>query len=571
MALLVVFALLAGAVTAVTPCVLPVLPALLSASGAGGRRRPVGVVVGLTLTFFVTIVGLATVVDGVGLGDGTTRSFAIVVLAGFGLALLVPALGHRVEAPLARLSRLGPRSRGDGLLSGVAVGGALGFVYAPCAGPILAGVISVSAAQGASAEVVIVAAAYALGSGVTLLALAFGGRRLLGRLSGARSAMLQRGLGAIMVATAIAMAADLDVRFQTALANDFPSFIANPTRALERSDAVERRLRDLRGESRFDARESSSRLPRLGAAPELVGTQRWFNSQPLKLTGLRGKVVLVDFWTYTCINCIRTLPYLKQLDERYRDAGLVIVGVHTPEFSFEKNATNVADAIRQNNLRYPVVQDNDYATWNAFGNQFWPAKYLIDAQGQVRYTHFGEGAYDETEDAVRTLLREAGARPTGSAGAIEVERAAAGHLTPETYLGAQRAERFLPGLPRPGRHLYTPVRASQLLLSHFTLEGTWDVDQESATAGRDARIAGLIRARKVFLVLSSRGRVARRVGVRVDGRPSGARTAGEDVRRGAVTVTRQRLYRLVSLAAVREFRLQLDVPAGVTAYAFTFG
>jgi cytochrome c biogenesis protein CcdA/thiol-disulfide isomerase/thioredoxin len=536
MTLLTAFALLAGAVTAISPCVLPVLPALLSATGTGGRRRPMGVVAGLTLTFFITIIGFATVVDGVGLADGTTRSLAIVVLAGFGLALLL-----RVEMPLAVLTRLGPRTRGDGFLSGLAVGGALGFVYAPCAGPILAGVISVSASQGATAETVVVGAAYALGSGLTLLGLALGGRRVMG----ARAAMLQRAMGAVMVLTALAMTLDLDTRFQTALANDFPSFVTNPTRALEKSGAVERGLRDLRGKSRFDAagakpaarRGTASGLPRLGAAPELAGTGRWFNSPPLTLRGLRGKVVLIDFWTYTCINCIRTLPFEKRLDERYRRAGLVIIGVHTPEFSFEKNAGNVAASIRQNQLRYPVVQDNDYETWNAFGNQFWPAKYLIDATGEVRYTHFGEGDYDKTENAVRGLLREAGAARLARAGGPPIA-VPTGRLTPETYLGSARAE-------HPSR---------------FTLTGDWDVSEESATSGRGAHIDGDVTARDVYLVLGSRGDAPRRVRVYVDGRLH--RT---------VTVRRQRLYTLVQLPAIRDFHLRLDVGAGISGYAFTFG
>ena len=582
------FALVAGAATAVSPCVLPVLPALLSASGTGGRRRPLGVALGLSVTFFVTIVGLATVADGVGLADGTTRSLAIVVLVGFGIALAVPALAHRVEAPLARLSRMGPRSAGRGFWSGLGVGAALGFLYAPCAGPILAGVISVSAAQGATTEVAGVAAAYAVGSGLVLLLLGLGGRRLLDMVRRAgRRAVLQRVLGAVMVATAVAMAFDLDVRFQTALAEHFPAVVSNPTRALEESDAVEDRLRDVRGAPRFDAdrprihqratrrpRGPVSGLPRLGTAPDFTGTQRWFNTpggQALALPDLRGRVVLVDFWTYTCINCIRTLPYVRALDERYRDDGLTVVGVHTPEFAFEKDAGNVRDAIAQNRLRYPVAQDNDYATWNAYGNQYWPAKYLVDATGAVRYAHFGEGAYGETEEAVRALLREAGADDLGRTRGVKVERPAAGLETPETYLGAARAERFLGKPPRAGTRRYRRVRARDLVPSRFALAGTWRVDAESASAVAGARIDGLVRARKVFLVLGSAGGSPRRVRVLLDGRPVGPAEAGEDVRGGTATVRGQRLYRLVALPRVQTRRLTLRFDAGVRGYAFTFG
>jgi cytochrome c biogenesis protein CcdA/thiol-disulfide isomerase/thioredoxin len=589
MILLMAFALVAGAVTAVTPCVLPVLPALVSASAAGGQRRPAGVVVGLTLTFFVTIVGLASIVNGVGLADETTRTVAIIVLAAFGVTLVIPALGHRLEERLAWLSRLGPRRAGAGFASGLGVGAALGFLYAPCAGPILAAVISVSAAQGATAEVVSVAAAYAVGSGATLLAVALGGRRLMARLRRtSRGAALQRAFGVVMIATAVAMSADLDVRFQTALANDFPSVFSNPTRFVERSHAVERRLTDLRGASRFDsaragrnetaaagsrAERKRSSLPRLGPAPEIVGTQRWFNTRkerPLTLAGLRGRVVLIDFWTYTCINCIRTLPYVRALDERYRSAGLTVIGVHTPEFSFERDAGNVADAIAQNRLRYPIAQDNDYKTWTAFGNQFWPAKYLIDASGQVRYTHFGEGKYGETEQAVRGLLAEMGGRAPTRGAHARVERPAAGLETPETYLGSARAERFTPESPRPGVHDYQRY-GGDLPTNGFSLAGSWRIGPESATAVRDARIDATIKAKKVFLVLGSPDGRPRKIRVGIDGRPLAAEDAGEDVRDGVATVRRYRLYRLVALPSLARFRLTLELSPGLTGYAFTFG
>jgi cytochrome c biogenesis protein CcdA/thiol-disulfide isomerase/thioredoxin len=573
--LLVLFAFVAGAGTALTPCVLPVLPALLASAGSGGRRRPLGVIAGLTATFTIAIVALASLVDGVGLPGGTVRTLAVVVLLGFGLALLVPSVAARIEAPLSRLARFGPRSRGEGFWSGVVVGAGLGFVYAPCAGPILAAVVSVSATQGASGELLAVALGYAAGSALVLLLIAYGGRRVLDRLRAAgRGPLVQRTLGAVMVATAVAVATDLDVRFQTALADDFPEFVVNPTRALERSDAVEDRLAELRGRSRFEETAPGRRagLPVLGRAPAFTGNDRWFNTPanaPLDLAGLRGRVVLVDFWTYTCINCIRTLPYLRAWDGRYRDRGLTVVGVHTPEFAFEREADNVRRAIAQNRLRYPVAQDNEYATWSAWGNQYWPAKYLIDARGRVRYAHFGEGAYEETEAAIRALLAEAGADRLGEMASARVEMASPELVTPETYLGYERAERFLPGPLRPGLGRYPGVE--ELPPVHFALSGAWRVSREAATAVRDARIDARVTARMVFLVLSSRGRRPRDVEVLLDGSPVGAREAGEDVRDGRVTVRGERLYRLVSLPRVEDRRLTLRLPPGVTGYAFTFG
>jgi cytochrome c biogenesis protein CcdA/thiol-disulfide isomerase/thioredoxin len=573
--LLVLFAIVAGAGTALTPCVLPVLPALLAATGTGGRRRPLGVILGLVATFTIAIVALASVIDGVGLPDGTVRTLAVVVLLVFGVSLLVPALAARIEAPLTRLARFGPRDRGEGFWSGLLVGAGLGFVYAPCAGPILAAVVSVSATRGASGELVAVALGYAAGSAVVLLLIAYGGRRLLDRLRAAgRGPAVQRALGVVLVATAVAVATDLDVRFQTALANDFPAFLTNPTRGLERSHAVEDRLARLRGPARFAERDGSGRqagLPVLGKAPDFTGTQRWFNTPagaPLDLHRLRGRVVLVDFWTYTCINCIRTLPYVRAWDERYRRRGLTVVGVHTPEFPFERNASNVEHAIAQNGIRYAVAQDNDYATWDAWGNQYWPAKYLIDARGRVRYAHFGEGDYDKTESAIRALLAEAGASRLGATAHAHVEVPSRELATPETYLSYPRGQNFDPPL-RPGTGSYAGTE--DLQPAHFSLSGTWTISKESARAVRGASIHARVTARKVFLVLGTDDGRPAQARVLLDGKPLPDGEAGEDVRGGRLTVGEQRLYRLVSLPRVEDRRLTVKLAPGVSGYAFTFG
>jgi cytochrome c biogenesis protein CcdA/thiol-disulfide isomerase/thioredoxin len=574
MALLIGFAFLAGAGTALSPCVLPVLPALLSAGGTGGRRRPLGVVIGLTATFAVTIVGVAKVAGGVGLGSDPLRDIAIAVLIVFGIAVAVPQLGERLEAPLAGLSRLGPRSRGEGFGSGLVVGGALGFVYTPCAGPILAAVISVSAASGRAVGVGI---SYAIGSAVALFLLMLGGRRLFDRIGGARRAVgVRRALGIVMVATAVVLAAQLDVKLDQQIAKHIPD--VSLTAALEKSHAVTSRLDSLRGHSRFASATqvasthlpvvAAAQLPVLGPAPDFVGTQRWFNTPggaPLSLAGLRGRVVLVDFWTYTCINCIRTFPYLEAWDKRYRAAGLTIVGVHTPEFSFEHDAGNVASAIKGFGIRYPVVQDNNMATWTAWGNQYWPADYLIDATGQVRYASFGEGDYDKTEAAIRALLAATGAtaRPVGVVTPSTL-------TSPETYLGTERAQGWLAGEPRAGTHTYQAPRGA-LGLSRFAFGGTWTIGGQQALAGTGATIDAGVQAKNVYLVLSPPRRGAGHVAVLLDGRPVGAGDAGVDVRAGSVTVTSQRLYNLVALPRSERHRLTLRLSRGTSGFAFTFG
>ncbi|MHB8243063.1 MAG: cytochrome c biogenesis protein DipZ [Solirubrobacteraceae bacterium] len=592
------FALLAGAGTALSPCVLPLLPALLSAGGVGGRRRPLGIVLGLSITFTVTIVGVANVVDGVGLGSDPLRDVAIAVLLAFGVVLLLPSLADRLEAPLSRLARFGPRSTGDGFASGLLVGGALGFVYTPCASPILAAVISVSAASG---RTVTIALAYAAGSAIVLLALTLGGRRLFDRVRKAgRGPLLQRVLGTIMILTAIAILTNQDIKFDKFIARHIPD--VNLTASLECSKTVTGRLSEITGRhAKFapangsdpckgsgtavhvaPANASQARLlgvahtlKDLGPAPEFMDTQEWFNTpgrRPLSLSSLRGHVVLIDFWTYTCINCIRTLPYLKSWDTAYRKDGLTIVGVETPEFAFEHDAANVADAISQFGLRYPVVQDNNMGTWNAYGNEFWPADYLIDAHGNVRYAAFGEGDYDKTETAIRALLAEAGG-PVGGKGHPTGVIVPSQEATPETYLGTARAQGWIEA-PKAGLHDYGVPPTGMLSVNDFAFSGSWNISEQPALAVAGSRPPGIdveFQAKDVYLVLSSPGERPLPVQVLLDGRPISARDAGSDVHNGTLTVRRQRLYSLVSLPSNQRHLLSLRFAPGISGYAFTFG
>jgi cytochrome c biogenesis protein CcdA/thiol-disulfide isomerase/thioredoxin len=572
------FALVAGAATALSPCVLPVLPAVLGAGVTGGRRRPLGVVTGLIASFAFTAVALVYVIEALGLPDGLVRTMAIATLFGFGLCLLVPGLGDRIEAWGSRIAPGPARVGGDGFGFGLLLGASLGFVYTPCAGPILAGVITVSAAQEFSAGKLAVALSYAVGSGLVLYALILGGRRLVDRLAPYRG-WVQAGTGAAMVLVAVAMTADLDLRFQRAIADDLPALLVNPSGELEQSDAIADDLAAVRGghgaqEGGAAQAAAGEPLPRLGAAPEIVSPGRWFNTggDSLSIAGLtgEGRVVLIDFWTYTCINCIRTLPRLRAWDAEYRDDGLTIIGVHAPEFAFEKDAGNVAAAVSDNGIRYPVVQDNELATWTAFANQYWPAKYLIDADGQIRYAHFGEGSYAETEAAIRSLLAEAGAGRLGArARAGPTERADPGLRTPETYLGFERAQGFV-APPRPGTGDYSAPAAASLALNELAYGGRWRIDGESATAVADATISLSFQARRVFLVLGA-GPGPAGVEVLLDGEPLSGAGAGADVRAGRVTVTGQRLYRLVDLPEARRGTLELRFEPGVTGYAFTFG
>ena len=588
MLLLTLFALIAGAATALSPCDLPVLPIALAAGVTGGRRRPLGVVTGLALSFTFAVVALVYVISALGLPDDLLRTFAIAVLLVFGLSLLVPPAAARIEAWLSRFATRTPAVAGDGFGSGLLVGGGLGFVYAPCAGPILAGVITVSASQPFTGGRLVVAFAYGLGSALVLYALMLGGRRLTSRLA-RRSTAFQAAMGAVMVLVAAAMFADLDTRFETSIATRFPAFLVNPTNSLEKTSAARRGLDSVRGRrddsgfARVVTTSSGapvtlpathpSSLSVLGQAPDFQGNQRWFNTpdgRPLSLAGLRGRVVLVDFWTYSCINCLRTLPYLKTWDAKYRSKGLTIVGVHTPEFPFEKSAGNVNAAIKQNGLRYPVAQDNDFATWNAYNNQYWPAEYLIDARGRVRLAAFGEGDDTKKEQAIRSLLDERGASRLGALTHTRAQAASNAVLTPESYLGGERAERFAGGRLTPGARDFGPLLTAAPPPSHLRYSGRWTIRRDSALAGASAGLTLRFHARRVFLVLGSPGRT-RDVHVLLDGRPITARAAGPDVTNGRARVGFQRLYRLVDLPRVSDGTLTVLPQQGVRGYAFTFG
>jgi cytochrome c biogenesis protein CcdA/thiol-disulfide isomerase/thioredoxin len=588
-ALLILFGFLAGAATAVSPCVLPVLPIALSAGATGGRRRPLGIVAGLTLSFTFATVALVYVITALGLPGDLLRNLAIAVLLAFGISLMVPPVAARIEAWLSRFSGRagGARRGGEGFWSGTLVGASLGLVYAPCAGPILAGVITVSASQTFTAGRLAVAFSYGLGSAAVLYLLMLGGRRVVAPLA-RRGPGLQVAMGAVMVLVALAMVKDYDLEFQSSIASDLPSFLVNPSEPLEDTAAARDAIEEIRGESAHGigaraasgaaegphrpgpAAGPSSGLPDYGPAPDFVGNQRWFNTpggRPLTMSELRGRVVLVDFWTYSCINCLRTLPYLEAWDRRYRGDGLTIVGVHSPEFPFEKDAGNVEDAIERHGIRYPVAQDNDFATWTAYGNQYWPAEYFVDSRGHVRFAHFGEGSYEEKEKVIRELLAEAGHRARGGRARVRAIGPSTGITTPETYLGAARAERFVNPQLSPGAHDFGDPRTPPL--NETAYRGRWRIRLDSATAaGGSFQLH--FGARRVYMVLGSPGR-ARQMRVLLDGRPIPDSLAGADVHDGSVAVSAQRLYELVDLPRVEDHLLTLQPEPGITGYSFTFG
>ena len=547
MLILLGIAFLAGVITAVSPCVLPVLPIILASSSASGSRaRPFAILAGLVVSFTAFTLAGAALLDALGLPADLLRNLAIAALLLLAVTLVFRRVAWIVERPFAFLTRRRPAADANGFVLGVS----LGLVFVPCAGPVLAAVTALAATGDVGVRTVLVTGSYAAGAALPMLAIALGGQRLTSaaRVLRTHAETTRRAAGVVIGATAIAIALGADQRFTTAI----PGYTEALQERIERSSAATRELDELRVFDGADLAEASASAPR---APELRGIEEWLNTpdgEPVSIAGLRGKVVVVDFWTYSCINCLRTLPHLKAWDRAYRKAGLAIVGIHAPEFAFERVRDNVRSAVRRLGIEYPVGLDNDFQTWHAYANQYWPAKYLVDRSGRVRYTHFGEGAYDETESWIRRLLGErAPARRTSVA-----DRTPGDLTTPETYLGYARLDR-LNGPVTPDREdLYTFPRR-RLVPDELAYAGFWTVTPEHVAAGARARLRLRFQANEIFIVLAGQGRV--------DALASGSR-----IRRINVAGT-PRLYTVARFRKLTRGVLELHFSRGVEGYAFTFG
>ena len=545
MLVLIGIGLAAGFVTAISPCVLPVLPILFAGGATGGRRRPYAIIAGLMLSFSTFTLGGAWLLDQLGLPRDFLRDVAIALLFLVAATLVFSQLGDLLQRPLLRLTRHPGGDLGGGLLLGMS----LGLVFVPCAGPVLAAITVLAATQHVSGRAIVLTAAYSVGAAVPMLLVALGGRSGAGmKALRPHTQTLRRVLGVAVAATALAIALNVDRHFQTAI----PGYTDALQRKFEENHAAERELGKLRGHTRQVSDDTS--LHDLGVAPDFQRISLWINSEPLSLQKLRGKVVLIDFWTYSCINCLRTLPHVKAWYGTYRDRGLVVVGVHTPEFAFEYVADNVRSAVKRLGVQYPVGLDNHYATWNAYANQYWPAKYLIDRRGHIRYIHFGEGEYDTTEARIRTLLGE-GAEMLPVASRLS-DPTPKTELTPETYLGYRRLQRFAQSTVTPKQFDQYRFPKRALRQNELAYSGSWKVNPDEIVAGLGARLRLNFIARKVHLVLGGRGSV----GVFLDGQ-----------RKGTVRVDGSRLYTLLRVPSLRNGLLELRFGPGVRGYAFTFG
>ncbi|MDF3080000.1 cytochrome c biogenesis protein DipZ [Burkholderia sola] len=618
--LLIVLAYLGGVLTILSPCILPVLPFVFARADQPFVRTGLPLLAGMALTFAV-VATLAAVGGGwVAQANQAGRWIAIVLLAVFGLTLLMPRFAEHLTRPLvAAGNRLTGFAQRDGQPAGPAssllLGVATGLLWAPCAGPILGLVLTGAALRGASVGTTLLLVAYAAGAATSLgVALVIGGKvfAAMKRSLGAGE-WIRRGIGAALLAGVGAIALGLDTGALAQLStvttggletklvdrlggrsNGAPAAAAAPAATDDATggammaaaaDGAPAGGGAMAGSAMMHAAgATASALPVEGTLPPLDGAVQWLNSPPLTAAGLRGKVVLVDFWTYSCINCLRTLPYTTAWARKYAPYGLVVIGVHAPEFAFERDIGNVKKAVHDLGINYPVAIDNGYSIWRAFNNEYWPAHYFIDAQGRIRHHHFGEGEYAQSERAIQSLLAEAGHPdalnvPLGLAGVPAKGALAAADSadvrSPETYVGYARAESFASpgGAVRDAAHRYdAPARPA---LNDWGLAGTWNVGAERASlAAPDGRIVYRFHARDLHLVLGpgTNGRPVR-FRVTLDGAAPGAAHGTDVDAQGYGTVTGQRLYQLVrqpGAIADRTFAIEFLDP-GVDAYAFTFG
>jgi len=531
----------AGVVTAISPCVLPVLPILLAGGAAG--RKPLRIVAGLVASFSVFTLFAAWILGELGLPQDLLRNLAIAFLFVLAATLLVPRAALLIERPLAAFSRFRPGNVGGGFFFGAT----LGLVFVPCAGPVLATVTVIAANNSVGLRAILLTLAYAAGAAVPMLLIAYGGREASARLR-RHAQPVRLASGALIALVALGLVFHLDDHLAQ-LTPGYTTFLQNK---IENNASAKRELAKVRGGGQTLAvvHKTAGGLPDYGTAPALVAGGDWFNSKPLSLAQLRGKVVLVDFWTYSCINCLRTLPHLESWYRTYRSQGLVIIGVHTPEFAFEHVASNVRAAVKRLGIAYPVVQDNNYKTWDNYANEYWPAEYLIDRSGHVRHTHFGEGEYGQTEDLIRRLLGASGPKARQMADITPTEL-----LTPETYLGYARIADYTGSTIQPNRRaVYT--FPSSLAQNAFAYSGTWRIGAQQALAGAHARLRLHFHAEDVYVVLGGQGTVTSLI----DGKPA-----------GTIHVNAERLYTVRASKKVADALLELRFSPGVQAYSFTFG
>jgi cytochrome c biogenesis protein CcdA/thiol-disulfide isomerase/thioredoxin len=573
-------AFISGLFTILAPCIWPLLPIVLAdVTQSKSKRRPLGITVGVAISFAFFTLAISALESSIGLSPNVLRKVAVIVLLAIGISMAVPNFSRRLEALISRFSgRFGGvgQNQNSDFGSGLTTGLALGIVWTPCSGPILASVATLAATNKVSLQVVIVTLFYVAGVSIPLFGFAVGGQKLLAksrRLS-KHTGRIQIASGVIMIITAVGIYTNYDKTIEAKLLNAIPSY-SNALTKIESGSGVTKALSKLKGTKSVPASISGNQSGLFNAnesAPEIRGITKWLNSSgPETLASLKGKVVLVDFWTYSCINCLRTLPHVEAWYNKYHSSGFEVIGVSTPEFAFEKDPNNVASAIKRYGIPYPVALDNNYSTWNAYNNQYWPAEYLIDATGHIRRTEFGEGNYGESEQAIRTLLSNAGAKITVAPSDLP-DTTPTTQLTPETYFGSNRAQFGYPTPNYPNGAFDIPTQ-KVVPLDQFAFGGKWLIQPEFAEASKGATLTEHFDASKVFLILNPKAGVSNEVAVTYNGKPLTGALAGSDVVNGVIKVDSDRLYNIFNSGAKNsDGTLQFTfLNDGIQAFTFTFG
>ena len=533
-----------------TPCILPILPIILAASVDGGKRRPFGSITGFILAFTGFALLSRQILGWTHADPEIVRDVALVLLAAFGVVMMSEKLSDRLVGATQGLANVGQNlasrwNKKNGYATGIVIGALIGLIWTPCAGPIMAAAILQIIQAKTSVEAALTVLMFALGAAVPMLLIALFGRNIVNRVSFLKvhAYAVRRVLGVMIVAAAILIYEGADVQLLASGSSTQPVTANGGT--------------------------MTNALASPYPAPEIAPGGAWINSPPLKIADLRGKVVLIDFWTYSCINCVRTLPYITKWDALYRDKRLVIIGVHSPEFEFKQKLENVEKAVAKYGIHYPVVLDNGLATWSRYDNRYWPAHYLIDKEGRVVYTHFGEGDYDITENNIRALLG-LGAEPSQTpTNAIEYLPP---QLTPETYLGYARAERYVGKSPeqKDAEADYQPQ--TFVPENNWTLGGTWKIEGEKITSCKTGAFLRLnFNAKKVFLVMGTLDGSPAKITLTLNGEAIGDQS-GKDVQNGEVTINGHALYELVNQTKFQNSLLEIAAQSpGIEMYAFTFG
>ncbi len=561
---LLVIAFLGGLITGLSPCIVPVLPVIVAGGSVGtSRARPFVIIGGLVVSFSLTELVGSSVLSALGLPQNFLMWLGIALLLILAVGLIVPVFGEILEKPFARLGS----SRYANLGGGFVLGLSLGLVFVPCAGPVLAAISAAAANHRISATSFLVTFFYALGATLPLLVFAILAQRATTGWKTMREhlPLIRRVAGVVLAVTTLAIAFGLLDSLQRAV----PGYTSSLENRIESNTAISNRLHALSGEkaNTLAAKQAaaakkadSTGLPRLAKAPNFAGIAAWLNTpnnQPLTLAGLRGKVVLVDFWTYSCINCQRSLPHVEAWYKDYKSDGLVVVGVHTPEFAFEHVVSNVRSAAGNLGVHYPIAIDNTYGTWDAYSNEYWPAEYLIDPSGEIRAYDFGEGGYSEMESNIRSLLSANGVTHLPARTDVS-DKTPTNQITQETYLGYSESNPdYFAGTALKENKTTTYHAPSSVPLNEVALNGTWTDHSQEATVGQDATMALHFTADDVYLVMGGTGTV--------DVSFNGRHLTTIDVH-GIPT-----LYTLFSGGALQTGQLTLTFSPGVEAYDFTFG